>query len=195
MQTDPTDETPETARADALPGLLDDPDVTAAIRQHADAEVALIEAKHELTKAREAVRNALFAAGKPYRDRSAALPQADLHRLYWEHRELRVSDLASALAVSSTELARLAGPAEGIGTCDDCEQVVPMLLEARTPKPPYARRPVRCEPCRERHEAQQERERQRQHELELASIAAGAPLLDRGVTPLHGRSSFGDHGY
>jgi AraC-like DNA-binding protein len=190
MHTDPADTTDGTVRAAAPTALLDDPDVTIAIRAHADAEVALVEAKHELTRARETVRNALFAAGKRFRDRAVPLPQADLHRLYWEHRELRVSDLASAFAVSTTELARLAGPAEGVGTCDDCAQVVPMLLEARTPKPSYGRRPVRCEPCQDRHETRQELERQRRHELELASIAAGEPLPDRGPTPPHGRSAF-----
>jgi hypothetical protein len=187
----PTDdsapEPPDAAEpAGTPPPLLDDPAVTAAISAHADAEVALVEAKHRLTRAREAVRNALFVAGKRYRDRQLPLPRSDLHRLYWDHRELRATDLANAFGVSSTELARLAGPSEGHGRCGDCQQVVPMLLDSRTPKPTYGS-PVRCLPCRERHDAREERERRRQHELELARVAAGEPVLDRGVIPLHGR--------
>lgn len=195
LTDDPAPEPPHTdERGAAPPALLDDPAVTAAIAVHADAEVALVEAKHRLTRAREAVRNALFVAGKRYRDRQLPLPRPDLHRLYWDHRELRATDLANAFGISSTELARLAGPAEGHGRCDDCQQVVPMLLDSRNPKPSYGL-PVRCRPCRERHDAREERDRRRQHELDLARAAAGDPVLDRGVIPLHGRYPADDPGW
>jgi hypothetical protein len=178
-----------TGSGGAPPALLDDPAVSTAISAHADAEVALVEAKHRLTRAREAVRNALFTAGKRYRDRQLPLPRPDLHRLYWDHRELRTSDLSNAFGISSAELARLAGPAEGYVRCGDCQQVVPMLLDSRTPKPTYGP-PVRCSPCRDHHDAREERERQRQHELDLARVAAGESVLERGANPVHGRSPY-----
>lgn len=171
---------PEIAVSDAPPTLLDDPIVTAAIRDHDAAEVAVVEARHALARAREAVRNALFDAGQPYRDRDLPLPRADIHRLYWEHRELRLTDLANALGISTAELARLAGPTEGHGRCGDCQQLVPMLLDTRTTKPDHEPR-MRCEPCRARHDAYLERERRRQHEVELAHIAAG----DTDRDPMH----------
>jgi hypothetical protein len=195
-----TTDDPTLAQGDAAPdghppALLDDPAVVAAISAHADAEVALVEAKHVLTRARAAVRDALFEAGTRYRDRQLPLPRGDLHRLYWEHRELRVTDLANAFGVNSTELARLAGPTEGYGRCDDCQQVVPMLLDNRNPKPSYASTPpVRCDACRERHDEQQERERQRQHELDLARVAAGEPV-DRDRALIHGRSRYDGPGW
>jgi AraC-like DNA-binding protein len=195
-----TTDDPTLAQGDAAPdghppALLDDPAVVAAISAHADAEVALVEAKHVLTRARAAVRDALFEAGTRYRDRQLPLPRGDLHRLYWEHRELRVTDLANAFGVNSTELARLAGPTEGYGRCDDCQQVVPMLLDNRNPKPSYASTPpVRCDACRERHDEQQERERQRQHELDLARVAAGEPV-DRDRALIHVRSRYDGPGW
>lgn len=189
-------ETPDVARSgESPPALLDDPAVAAAISAHADAEVALVEAKQGLTNARAAVRDALFQAGKRYRDRQLPLPRADLHRLYWEHRELRATDLANAFGINSTELARLAGPTQGYGRCDACQQVVTMLLDSRSPKPTYASSPpVRCDACQDRHDEQQERERQRQHELDLARVAAGEPVDGDGV-PLHGRSRYDGPGW
>jgi hypothetical protein len=192
----PATEAPDAATAgQSPPALLDDPDVAAAISAHADAEVALVEAKQGLTNARAAVRDALFQSGKRYRDRQLPLPRGDLHRLYWDHRELRTTDLANAFGITSAELARLAGPAEGYGRCDDCQQVVPMLLDNRSPKPTYASSPpVRCDACRDRHDAQQERERQRQHELDLARVAAGEPV-DRDGPLIHGRSRYDGPGW
>lgn len=66
--TGAADEQPPASGEESLPGRLDDPAVTAAVRAHTDAEVALVEAKHELARAREEVRAALFAAGRRYRD-------------------------------------------------------------------------------------------------------------------------------
>lgn len=60
---------------------LDDEEVAAAIAAHDRAEITRIEAKHQVDAARNAVRDALFAAGQPYRDRGRPLPYDDLHRL------------------------------------------------------------------------------------------------------------------
>ncbi|MEX1164565.1 MAG: hypothetical protein WEB03_13410 [Nitriliruptor sp.] len=176
------------------PALIDDPAVVAAINAHDEAQVALVEAKHQLTRARESVRIALFNAGKRYRDRDLPLPRDDVHRLYWDHRELRLTDLSNAFGISTAELARLAGPTESYGRCDDCQLVVPMLLDTRAPKPSYGP-PVRCAPCQDRHEANAERERQRQHELDLARVAAGDLDHDPGVVRLHGRSPYDGPGW
>lgn len=160
----------QAARAD-VPALLADPDVQAALDAHERANVALVEAKQRVAAARDDVRDRLFAAGAPHRDRTSPLPTDDLSRLYWDHAELRPTDLASALGISTTELQRLAGPAERHVRCRICHESVSVAVTSRSQQLPD----VRCQPCLQREAEIAERDRQRDHELELARVAAGLP--------------------
>ncbi|MTV27910.1 hypothetical protein FTX61_21200 [Nitriliruptoraceae bacterium ZYF776] len=146
------------------------PAATDAIAAHDRAEVGLTEAKHQLTRARDGLRDALFAAGKRYRDRQLPLPRADIHTLYWEHRQLRATDLANAFGITTQELARLAGPTRGYTSCRACEQVVQVLIDSRSPQ--HGRGPL-CDTCREQERLREEEELKREHELNLARLAAG----------------------
>ncbi len=103
---DPTAPTRSRSRS---PALLDEAAVAAALDAQPTAELALVEAKQQVRRTREAVREALFVAGEPYRDGRRSVPTEDLHRLYRDHRELRPGDVANAVGITSTELARRVG--------------------------------------------------------------------------------------
>ena len=156
------------------PVLLDDPDVAAALAEHERAEVALIEAKQRREAAIGAVRDTLFAAGKRFRDRREPIPRADVSRLYWDHRQLRVSDLAAAFGVSKKELVELAGPRADHAPCMDCKQSVPIMRSSRSNE-----QHVRCERCRAAELEHQVREREREHELDLERVRRGEALIPR----------------
>lgn len=141
------------------PSLLDQPQVTAAMADRDRADVALIEAKQAVDVARARIRDALFAAGLAYRERRRPLPAAEIHQLYWDHPELRVTDVANAFGVSTSRLVEIAGPRTREVPCPRCGQPRPTTLTSRS-----APRYHPCDDCRRR---ETEREERRLHELQL----------------------------
>lgn len=156
--------------------LLREPAVAAALDTVRRAEVAVVEAKQAASHARAQLTEALFVACRPYRDGTRPLPQEELHRLYWEHTDLRQGEVAKAFGLTTGRLAELAGPREVDAPCGRCGRAARVLRTSRAD-----RREVRCEPCgaeqRERERAEHEREVERLRAAREAWETNG--LLDR----------------
>ncbi|HSK23781.1 MAG TPA: hypothetical protein VK906_11420 [Egicoccus sp.] len=145
---------------------LDEALLTDAIRRLRDAEQAAAAARSRAAVAKEEVALTLFATTEPYRDGAAPPPLDIIDHLYWDVRDLRITDIARAFGLTNAQLTKLVQPHLEPAHCTDCGRDLEVLRRNRGDK-----RAARCEPCeraeRDRLEAEALRQRR---ELERARV-------------------------
>lgn len=153
-----------TAAATTTEPHLDEALLTDAIRRLRDAEQAAAVARSRAAVAKEEVALTLFATTEPYRDGVAPPPLDTLDHLYWDVRDLRITDIARAFGLTNAQLSKLVRPRTESSPCAGCGRDVEVLRRNRGDK-----RDARCEPCEAKERDRLEAARQ-QRELELARV-------------------------
>jgi hypothetical protein len=127
--------------------VLDHPEVVARRTALRTAERHVEEARRALTAARDELAVAVNDAAAPYRHRDAPIPFDSVGRLYWEYRDLRVRDIASAFGLKATAIAELAGPRSEDRACDRCGEPTVVHHPTRSAFDDRHRVPTRCATC------------------------------------------------
>lgn len=140
------------------PLTLDDGPLRAALDQIAAAQQEIDAARNRFAQTRagfvEVLKRELrshLEAGKP--SLADDLVQL-LGLLYWEHRELRLADLAAATGYTGEQVRDLAGPREVDATCIRCDRPVTVWQQSRSQRPDAT---ARCPDCRDREQRQERR--------------------------------------
>lgn len=145
---------------------LDDALLTDALRRLRAAEQAAAAARSRAAVAKEEVALTLFATTEVYRTGAAPPPLDTIDHLYWDVRDLRITDIARAFGLTNAQLTRLVQPRTETVACADCGRHVEVVRRNRGDT-----RDARCEPCgrAERERLDLEAQRQRR-ELARARI-------------------------
>jgi hypothetical protein len=127
--------------------VLDHPEVVARRTALRTAERQVEEARRALTAARDELAIAVNDAATPFRHGDEPIPFDSVGRLYWDLRELRVRDIASAFGLRATAIAGLAGPRSEDRSCDRCGAATVVHHPTRSAFDHRHRVPTRCASC------------------------------------------------
>lgn len=146
---------------------LDEALLTDAIRRLREAEQAAAAARSRASVAKEELALTLFATTEIYRTGAAPPPLDTIDHLYWDVRDLRIADIASAFGLTSAQLTKLVQPRTEPTDCADCGSSIEVARRTRGDN-----RAARCDTCEqaERDRLELEAERQRR---ELARAWGG----------------------
>jgi hypothetical protein len=133
-----------------------------AIRRLRDAEQAAAAARSRAAVAKEELALTLFATTEPYRAGGVPPPLDTIDHLYWDVRDLRITDIARAFGLTNAQLTKLVQPRTESARCQRCGRDVEVVRRNRRDS-----RDVHCRPCEEAESDRLAAERMRR-ELESA---------------------------